>query len=325
MGDTDRTGVTSAEAWMAYGYNLDDLVTTKASTDVCTLAAGASKTTQDDGNGGIDNSFGENILPIFVTTAGADFSQEINLAVDEGRLTDTFYVTGFDDSAGNTTSATGLTAIFLAGGNYADENNGSAPAWDTTTRWPILPTLMTGCSATTGCGAGCTYGSASGACPVNPVTAATIRFASAYQAGGTFVNAASPSASLPLSISAFLPLDIRVARVTFQPKAPGAVTDGTIAGVLVTTELVAALQGMAGNISTSLCSGSAFESIAQQIEQASDIVVDPASGAVSNSAGVACNAISIGLGFEGTEIAAPTSSSIEAPAPAAPNPCADGG
>jgi hypothetical protein len=325
MGDTDRTGVANASAWMAYGYNLDDRVTTKASTDVCTLAAGASKTTQTDGNGGIDNSFGENILPIFITTAGSDFSQEINNALDEGHLTYTFYVNGFDDSAGNTTSAIGLTGIFLAGGNYADENNGAAPAWDTTTRWPILPTLMNGCSPTTGCGAGCVYGSAAGACPVNPVTAATVRFPSAYQAGGTFVNSASPSVGLPLSLGAFLPLDVRAAIVTFQPKAPGSVTNGTIAGVLVTTELVTALQAMAGNISTSLCSGSAFQSIAQQIEQASDIVVDLTSGAVSNFAGTGCNAISIGLGFEGTEIAAPTPSSIEAAVPAAPNPCADGG
>ena len=36
-----------------------------------------------------------------------------------------------------------------------------------------------------------------------------------------------------------------------------------------------------------------------------------------------CNGISIGLGFEGTEIAAPSSSDIEAVSAAAPNPCAE--
>jgi hypothetical protein len=325
MGDTDRTGVTSADAWKAYGYNLDDLVTTKTSSDVCTLAAGASRVTQVDGNGGIDNSFGENLLPIFITTSGSDWSQTINTSVDEGNFTYTFTITGFDDSAGNTANATGVTGVFLAGGSYAGQNSGAAPAWDTTTRWPILPTLMNGCSATTGCGSGCAYGSAAGACPVNPVTAATIRFPSAYQAGGTFVNAASSSVSLPLSIGPWLPLDVRSALVTFQPKAPGSVTNGTIAGVLVTTELVNALQSNAGYISTSLCSASAFESIAQQFEQASDIVIDPSSGAVSNSASAVCNGISIGLGFEGTEIAAPASSSIEAAVAPAPNPCGDAG
>jgi hypothetical protein len=324
MGDTDRTGVTNSAAWRAYGYNLDNLVTTKASTDVCTLAAGASKTTQVDGNGGIDNSFGENILPIFITTAGSDWSQTIDTSIEDGTFTYTFYVTGFDDAAGNTTSATGLTGVFLAGGSYAAQHNGGAPAWDATTEWPVVPTLMNGCSPVTGCGAGCTYGSAPGACPVNPLSAATIRFPSAYQAGGTFVNGVS-SPSLPLSLGAWLPLNLHSALVTFQPKAPGSVTDGTIAGVLITSEFVSALQSIAGNISTSLCSGSAFQSIAQQIEQASDIVIDPSSGAVSNSAGTTCNGISIGLGFEGTEIDPPTSSDIEATAATAPNPCGDAG
>ena len=326
LGDTDRTGVTNSAAWKAYGYNLDNLVTAKASTDVCTLAAGASKVTQIDGNGGIDNSFGENILPIVITTAGSDAAQKINQSIADGSFTIMTYVTGFDDTASNTTSATGLTGLLLAGGSYANAHDGGAPTWDTTTNWPIVPTIMNGCSATAGCGAGCTYGSAAGACSVNPLTAATITFPSAYQAGGTFVNGSPASLALNLSIGGqSLSVNVHSALITFQPKAPGSITDGTIAGVLITSELVSALQSVAGNISTSLCSGSAFQSIAQQIEQASDIVIDTTSGAVSNSAGPMCNGISIGLGFEGTEIAAPTSSDIEAVAAAAPNPCADAG
>jgi hypothetical protein len=324
LGDTDRTGVTNSGAWRAYGYNLDNLVTAKTSTDVCTLAAGASKTTQVDGNGGIDNSFGENILPIIVTTAGSDWGARTNTSIEDGTFNDMLYVTGFDDTAANATSATGLTGVFLAGGSYAAQHNGGAPTWNTTTEWPVMPTLMNGCTPLTGCGAGCTYGSAAGACPVNPLSAATITFPSAYQAGGTFVNG-NPSANLSLSISQSLSINVHSALITFQPKAPGSVTDGTIAGVLITSEFVSALQGVVGDISTSLCSGSAFQSIAQQIEQASDIVIDPGSGSVSNSAGTMCNGISIGLGFEGTEIAFPTSSDIEGVPAAAPNPCADAG
>ena len=326
LGDTDRTGITNSAAWKAYGYNLDNLVTTKTSTDVCTLTAGASKVTQADGNGGIDNSFGENILPIVITTAGSDAAQKINTSIQDGAFTIMTYVTGFDDTASNTTSATGLTGLLLAGGSYADQHDGGAPTWDTTTNWPIVPTIMNGCSPTTGCGAGCTYGSAAGACSVNPLTAATITFPTAYQAGGTFVNGSPSTLALNLSIGGqSLSINVHSALITFAPKAPGSITDGTIAGVLITTELVSALQSVAGNISTSLCSGSAFQSIAQQIEQASDIVIDTTSGAVSNSAGPMCNGISIGLGFEGTEIAAPTSSDIEAVSAAAPNPCADAG
>jgi hypothetical protein len=326
LGDTDRTGVASADAWKAYGYNLDNLVTTKTSSDVCTLSAGAAKTTQADGNGGIDNSFGENILPIVITTAGTGAAAKINQSIEDGSFTIMTYVAGFDDTAGSMQNATGLTGLLLAGGSYSAQHDGGAPTWDTTTHWPIVPTIMNGCSATTGCGTGCTYGSAAGACAVNPLTAATITFPNAYQAGGTFVNGSPASLNLDLSIGGqSLSITVHSALITFQPKAPGSVTDGTIAGVLITDELVNALKSVAGNISTSLCSGSAFMSIAQQIDQASDIVIDTGSGAVSNTSGTACNGISIGLGFEGTEIAVPASSDIEAPAAAAPDPCADAG
>ncbi|HEY8040161.1 MAG TPA: hypothetical protein VIF15_10225, partial [Polyangiaceae bacterium] len=82
LGDTDRSGVSNSSAWKDYGYNLDGLVTTKTSSDVCNLAAGASKTTQVDGTGGIDNSFGENILPIVITTAGSDAGSRINQSIE---------------------------------------------------------------------------------------------------------------------------------------------------------------------------------------------------------------------------------------------------
>ena len=45
-------GVTSADAWKDFGYNLDDKVTGASSTDVCTLVAGSSKQVQVDGTKG---------------------------------------------------------------------------------------------------------------------------------------------------------------------------------------------------------------------------------------------------------------------------------
>ena len=307
LGDTDRTGIVSADAWKEYGYNLDDKVTTKASTDVCTLAPGASKTTQVDGNGGIDNSFGENILPILITIAGSDFGGRINASIQAGQSTLMTYVTGFDDSPGNATSASGLGGVFLYGGTYP-----GTPAWDTATHWPILPTAINGCTPTAGCPAG-----------TDPVKNAQIRFPTAYQAAGTFVSGALLDVDLSFGSASLLDLPIHSAMISFSPKVPGAVTNGTVAGVMVTSEYIAALQAEAGQISTSLCSGSAFQSIAQQIEQASDIVYGPNSGLVSNEAGTQCNAISIGLGFEATEIAAPTASDITGPQPAPLDPCAD--
>jgi len=312
MGDTDRTGVTSAAAWQSFGYNLDNLVTTREASDVCTLAPGASKATQTDGIGGIDNSFGENILPILITTTGSDFGAKIDDELAGGTFTDLVYVMGFDDLSGNTTTATGLTGVLLAGGNYATVNQGP-PAWNLATQWPIEPESLNGCPA--------------GVCPAgtNPVTSAKVQFPSAYQKNGTFVGGGgSVDILLNLSLGGSpFTLSVHSASLTFAPNVPGSVTNGTIAGVLATSELVSSFQAVAGSISTSLCSGSAFQSIAQHIDQASDIVFDPGTGAVYNQAGTACNAISIGLGFEATEIAPPTSANITGPTPVAPSPCGD--
>jgi len=311
MGDTDRTGIQSSDAWQLFGYNLDDLVTSKESSDVCALAAGASKTTQTDGIGGIDNSFGENILPILITIAGTDFSSKINTEIAGGSFTDLMYATGFDDLSGNTTTATGLTGVFLAGGNYTTTNHG-APAWNLGTHWPIEPESLNGCPA--------------GVCPAgtNPVTNAKVQFPTAYQKNGTFVSGGPVEILLNLTfVGVPFPLSIHSATLTFTPNIPGSVTGGTIAGVLAMTELISAFQGAAGAISTSLCSGSAFQSISQQIEQAADIVLDPSTGAASNRAGVACNAISIGLGFDATEVAPPASADITGPTPTPPSPCGD--
>jgi hypothetical protein len=64
LGDAEPSG------WRNIGYNLDGKCTTRTSTDVCTLAAGASLDTQDDGANGIDNSYGENLCPLMETAAG---------------------------------------------------------------------------------------------------------------------------------------------------------------------------------------------------------------------------------------------------------------
>jgi len=61
----------TSTGWKTIGFNLDGKCTVPVSTNVCTLQTGASKATQDDGTGGIDNSYGENICPVVVSTSGA--------------------------------------------------------------------------------------------------------------------------------------------------------------------------------------------------------------------------------------------------------------
>lgn len=315
LGDTNRQGVTDMNAWKAIGYNLDGKVTTSASTDVCTLYQGASKTVQTDGNNGIDNSFGSTLVPI-ITTVAPTASMTLNTSIQDGSFTLFTYVTGFDDAANSTTTAKGLSGVLLAGAKFSQD--GGAPDWTTSTNWPALPDpgLISGCTPYSASGGG--------GCPAgtDPVKNAVIKFPNAFQANGTFVNGSPSPLSLSLSIGGqMLTLNIASAVITFQSAGGGSVTNGTIAGVLNTMDLVNSLRNVAGSISSSLCSGSAFNDIATQIYQASDIQLNGTT--VENNAGSACDAISVGLGFDATEIAAPTD--IAAASPPAPSKCMDAG
>jgi len=314
LGDTDRMGVTNPDAWRSFGYDLDGKITTAASTDVCTLIPGASKIVQVDGNGGIDNSWGSDIMPI-LGTLDSTFSQTENNVIQSGGGTPLFYVVGFDDSAGNMTTATGLSGSALAGANYPMAHGGMLPTWDLNTHWPVAPESLN-CFPSGGAD-GCTTST-------DPIAAADVRFPAAFQTQGTFVNGTPSSLTLRLAIGGnLMVLNLHSAVVTFDPQMPGAVTNGTIAGAIDTAELITALKLVAGHISTALCSGSAFQSIASQIEQTSDIVLS--GDTVSNSPGTACNAISIGLGFDAIEIAPPTGADIAPQTPPGPDPCGDGG
>jgi hypothetical protein len=252
LGDTDRAGVANANAWKKYGYNLDAKQTTKDSADVCKLAAGAGKNTQIDGDNGVDNSFGQNILPIILTT-------------------------GLDD-ANATQTAIGLKGMLLAGGKFSET---AKPTWTKSDDWPVRPEILTD--------------------QANPKSS-KVQFPDAYRVNGTFVNGTRGSLQLSLAIGGVsLDININQAVVTMDVKSPGKATNGIIAGIINTEELINGLKKVAGRISTSLCSGSAFDSIAQQIRQASDIMANG-----TNAAGADCNGISIGLGFEGDEIGIPT-------------------
>lgn len=300
LGEADRNGgAPSNTAWKSYGYNLDGLVTGKDDTNVCTLAAGAPKTNQIDGNNGIDNAFGEVILPIIQSAASLPTpSSTISAAIDKGDFTIQLQVTGLDDTP--TQTATGLSGQLFASGAY---DNGT-PTFDSTTDWPVSPFLLND---------GATIASGS-----------KVSFNAAYIANGTFVSGDLSTGGITVSVSLVfqgvaLTLAVNHAVITFDHTAAAVANNGTIAGVINTQDLITGLKSVAGRISTSLC-GSAFDGIAQQIQQASDIIHDG-----TNKAGTACDGISIGLGFTGALVANPTK--VESSDGGnTPDPCAtDGG
>src|ERR1017187_1257032 len=104
----------------------------------CRIRPHPSTTTPStSGNGGIDNSFGANLMPIW-TTLDSTYSQTINNSIQTGTWAQMATVFGFDDSAGNMTSATGLRGVELIGGMTS-----APPTWDMNTHWPIVPEDLT--------------------------------------------------------------------------------------------------------------------------------------------------------------------------------------
>jgi hypothetical protein len=289
-GDTDRNGFTAAcEPWRQYGLNIDGKTTTTHSTDVCALNPGSALITQEDGENGIDNSFGENLLPILIALSGSTMSQKANATLLGG---DETTLVRLDDlgSGSDYSPFPGLV--------YHAASTSMPPKWDgTDVRDVDIASLVSGSLSS------------------------PILMLSGYMNGRTWVGTQGGTMRFDLHVTAAghpgPPLPVSHVQITMLvDPGNGTATSGVISGILAPDDAVAWAQNMEGWVSTSLCSGSAFQSIAQQILQASDIMMDG-----TNEPGEACNRISFGIGFDATAVTLGQVVSL----PMAPDPCSDGG
>jgi hypothetical protein len=295
LGEAERTQAKSSTlAWTSFGFDLDGKITDRFSTDVCTRPFDSPSSVQVDpvrqctladggcSSSGIDNSFGANILPILQSAGAVPApSKDVTEAIDKGIYSLQLVVTGLDGTPNQTASGLGLQAFPAAQFDYASGD------------WPVLSTGL--------------------ADPKDLEAGAKERFSSGWISNGTFVSGfGSLTLGIPFSGAIIMiPLHRAIVVMDVSPGAFG-VTNGTIAGVMIAEELVAAMQRVAGGISTSLC-GSAFDGIAQQIRQCADIRSDG-----SNERGPPCDGISFAIGFEGKLINPPTRIAVP---PANNDPC----
>jgi hypothetical protein len=171
------------------------------------------------------------------------------------------------------------------------------PKFDGTDVWPVSPELLNN--------------------TMDP-TSSKIVFPEAYIAGKTWVSGTKGTVSLQLSISGFtVSLDIKNAFVTVDLEG-GKGTNGTIAGVLDTEQLVSQIGKVAAAFDTSFCDPESptLVSILNQLRQASDILKDG-----SQDPSKECDGISIGLGFD---TAAVKLGPVAKPGDPPPDPCAMG-
>jgi len=287
LGDTDASGNPDPNAWRDIGYNLDGLISTKNGTNHCKPQEGATKSSvQTDGTNGIDNSFGSNLMPIIGSLA-SNASQQISDSLEAGDFTIMLKLDNLEDGK---TDQTGITSALYGGAKFAamvdctatpTDPNCSPPLWDGSDKWPVLPELLNS--------------------PTD-IESSKVKFPTSYLAGGTWVSGSEGDLNLSISIQGFsLALKITKAVLTMKVTGAGATakaTDGIIAGVIPTEQLINELKKVAGGFDPTLCEGATFESIAQQIRAASDIMSDGTNGDPTKT----CDGISVGLGFEGQAV-----------------------
>jgi len=227
-----------AGSWKLTAFDIDGKATTKASTDHCALVAGAIPSdVMDDGPGGVDNSFGKNVAPIF-TALDSSFFEVSNQAITSGGDTLAFVPL----APGGAPSSFPVALFQANGANILNPDTWKAHASEVASVSPLL---------------------------------VGAKFPAATKVGAAFTSGVTGDVvHLPLVFGGMsMRLDVHGARMTLT-YAPDGTTKGVLGGWLETSVFTAEFKKLAGTISSAFCSGSALQGVTAQLEQASDILSD---------------------------------------------------
>ena len=233
-------------------------------------ANGSPGTAYPDGEDGIDNSFGKNLLPQILSLYPTWVS-DINARILEGYFNVLFKLDCLPDAG----DAPVFTTKLFGGTALAN-----TPKFDGTDLWPVAPELLTD--------------------PTDPDSSAIV-FNDCSVKGSTFDSGKTGTfiLTVPLmtvSKSTSIKLTAYAARITWELSADRkSATKGVIGGVLDTEELITEVNKVGALLD--LCQSSIFEGLLSQIRQASDIMADGTQDPTKT-----CNGISIGLAFELKEV-----------------------
>ncbi|MCL2823995.1 MAG: hypothetical protein FWD57_08390 [Polyangiaceae bacterium] len=266
--------VDKGDDWKRVGYDLDGYKSNLNSAFHCKLAEGASTSVKADGERGIDNSFGANIMPSVVGMV-SDVSEKAQDSLDDGSFSILIAIDGL---------GTGANYVDLPAALYAGAALGNAPKWDGTDEWPVFCELMQDCKET---------GTAQ-----FPTAKSRIQFPKSYVTGNTWVSGEKRTISISMVLQGYaLALDINQAVFTVNlsgsPVTGG--SGGILAGVLEATKVVEAVVNLGGNLYSDLCDQNApmSKQIQSAILNAADIMKDG-----TQDPDKSCDGISIGLGFD---------------------------
>jgi hypothetical protein len=290
MGDTDLDGSPSPAAWKQFGYNLDGVVV-DCSGAACSqlgtlcqpLAGGSPSSVYPDGNNGIDNAFGKLLLPIF-TGLVQDFSVQLNDAILTGERTTLFDLVGVGSAANYAGNAARL---------YEGADLFAPPAFDGSDAWPLTSESLL---------------------DPNDTSSAKSNDPNSYVSNHTWVGHPANMELRMISGGMTMVVPIVSGVVSMNLAADRQSADfGVIAGVIPVEPFVEVMRDLAGSFDPGLCSGTTFESLADQIRQAADILIDG-----GQDPSLPCSAISIGIGFNASAV---TLGAVAAAVPPPPDPC----
>lgn len=269
LGGFDRNGTPDPEnGWKQYGYNVDGLNSTELSTGLCKPFEGAPESLAADGPGGIDNSFGHHIEPVFRGIA-MGFEDEVNLEIEEGGVNMLI-----------TIDALGADADYnpLSSRLYRAPKLDHAPAFDGSDTWPVSSLSLDD--------------------PAD-VTSAKVIATTSYLAGNTWVGIVDGEIPFALAGSDFglrLPIKHAVITLELSPDHQSA-TNGVISGLMATDAFIEALEEIALSFDPSLGCEPMIDSISEQFKQASDILSTGKQSPITK-----CDAISVGIGFDAARV-----------------------
>jgi hypothetical protein len=257
--------------WKKVGFNLDGQTTTASATDVCKPNSGAmTNAPYPDGDQGIDNSFGKNLLPLIISLY-PNWVTDINNGISSGFFTVLLKLSCLPptgDVPAFTTKLFGGTAL------------GSMPKFDGTDLWPVSPELLTN--------------------TMDPESSAVL-FNNSSVTGTMFDAGKDETFILTVPIktdtaSTSIKLTLYAAKTTMTLGADRkSATNGRIGGVLNTEEFVAEMKKVGALLG--LCDSALFDGLITQVRQSSDIMADGTQDPTK-----ICDGISMGLGFEMKEV-----------------------
>jgi hypothetical protein len=250
-------GDATANGWEGLGFDLDGVTSTATSTGLCTTPRPSKA--YPDGTNGIDNSFGRNVVPTLDQLTGQMVGAQANSGIASGSFTLMIDIPGLTTDADQGP----LTANIYGGGAL-----GHQPAFDGTDCWPVTPESLS-----------------------NPsdITTPTTQFTMVQIAGNVVTTEVIPQMDLVFTTQAgAIGLTLHQARLSFTLSADHTqATVGQLGGVLDKDQFKAEVQKAIAGILALIC-----HDADSAIDDAADILDDG-----TQDASMACNGISVGLGF----------------------------